>query len=402
MNMKEIKILITMVAKGNVCGSSIASQLHASDPQSTSTSAMQEDYIKEEQKNLKNELLRAQEEVKRIQAVPLVIGQFLEMVDDNTGIVGSTTGSNYYVRILSTLNRELLRPSASVALHRHSNALVDILPPEADSTISMLGDSEKPDVTYQDIGGLDIQKQEIREAVELPLVQGDLYEQIGIDPPRGVLLYGPPGTGKTMLAKAVAHHTTASFIRVVGSEFVQKYLGEGPRMVRDVFRLAKENAPAIIFIDEVDAIATARFDAQTGADREVQRILMELLTQMDGFDQSTNVKVIMATNRADTLDPALLRPGRLDRKIEFPLPDRRQKRLVFQACTSKMNLSEEVDLEDYVARPDKINNAEIASICQEAGMLAVRKNRYVILPKDFEDAYKDVVRKASDAFEFYK
>lgn len=363
---------------------------------------MQEEYVKEEQKNLKNELLRAQDEVKRIQAVPIVIGQFLEMVDEHHGIVSSTTGSNYYVRILSTLNRELLKPSASVALHRHSNALVDVLPPEADSTISVLADSERPDVTYQDIGGMDMQKQEIREAVELPLVQGDLYEQIGIDPPRGVLLYGPPGTGKTMLAKAVAHHTTASFIRVVGSEFVQKYLGEGPRMVRDVFRLAKENAPSIIFVDEVDAIATARFDAQTGADREVQRILMELLTQMDGFEQNTNVKVIMATNRADTLDPALLRPGRLDRKIEFPLPDRRQKRLVFQACTSKMNLSDEVDLEDYVARPDKINNAEIASICQEAGMLAVRKNRYVILPKDFEEAYKTVVRKASDSFEFYQ
>lgn len=221
------------------------------------------------------------------------------------------------------------------------------------------------------IGGYDIQKQEIREAVELPLTHFDLYKQIGIDPPRGVLLYGvswknqtffyqwtkcvniiyfkklkPPGTGKTMLAKAVAHHTDAAFIRVVGSEFVQKYLGEGPRMVRDVFRLARENAPAIIFIDEVDAIATKRFDAQTGADREVQRILMELLTQMDGFDVSVNVKVIMATNRADTLDPALLRPGRLDRKIEFPVPDRRQKRLIFQVCTSKMNLSEEVDLED--------------------------------------------------------
>ncbi|GAB4818309.1 hypothetical protein N2152v2_005355 [Parachlorella kessleri] len=363
---------------------------------------IQEEYIKEEQKYLKNELLRASEEVKRIQAVPLVIGQFLEMVDNNTGIVGSTTGSNYYVRILSTLNRELLKPSSSVALHRHSNALVEILPPEADSTISVMSQSERPDVTYQDIGGLDIQKQEIREAVELPLTQGDLYAQIGIDPPRGVLLYGPPGTGKTMLAKAVAHHTTAAFIRVVGSEFVQKYLGEGPRMVRDVFRLAKENAPSIIFVDEVDAIATARFDAQTGADREVQRILMELLTQMDGFEQSTNVKVIMATNRADTLDPALLRPGRLDRKIEFPLPDRRQKRLVFQACTAKMNLSEEVDLEDYVSRPDKISNAEIAAICQEAGMLAVRKNRYVILGKDFEKAYKNVVKKSSDAFEFYK
>ncbi|KAM7496345.1 hypothetical protein LguiA_020759 [Lonicera macranthoides] len=352
---------------------------------------IQEEYVKDEQKNLKRELLRAQEEVKRIQSVPLVIGQFMEMIDQNNGIVGSTTGSNYYVRILSTINRELLKPSASVALHRHSNALVDVLPPEADSSISLLSQSEKPDISYNDIGGCDIQKQEIREAVELPLTHHELYKQIGIDPPRGVLLYGPPGTGKTMLAKAVANHTTAAFIRVVGSEFVQKYLGEGPRMVRDVFRLAKENAPAIIFIDEVDAIATARFDAQTGADREVQRILMELLNQ-----------VIMATNRADTLDPALLRPGRLDRKIEFPLPDRRQKRLVFQVCTAKMNLGDEVDLEDYVSRPDKISAAEIAAICQEAGMHAVRKNRYVILPKDFEKGYRTNVKKPDTDFDFYK
>lgn len=249
------------------------------------------EYVKEEQSNLKRELLRASEEVKRIQSVPLVIGQFLEPIDEHTGIVGSTTGSNYVVRILSTLDRELLKPSSSVALHRHSNSLVDILPPEADSSISMLGQHEKPTETYADVGGLDMQKQEIREAVELPLVQFDLYKQIGIDPPRGVLLYGPPGTGKTMLVKAVANATTASFIRVVGSEFVQKYLGEGPRMVRDVFRLARENAPAIIFIDEIDAIATKRFDAQTGADREVQRILLELLNQMDGFDQDSNVKV---------------------------------------------------------------------------------------------------------------
>ena len=191
-----------------------------------------------------------------------------------------------------------------------------------------------------------------------------------------------------MMAKAVAHHTTASFIRVVGSEFVQKYLGEGPRMVRDVFRMARENAPAIIFIDEVDAIATKRFDAQTGADREVQRILLELLNQMDGFDQTVNVKVIMATNRHDTLDPALLRPGRLDRKIEFPNPDRRQKRLIFQVVTAKMNLSDEIDLEDYVQRPEKLSAADISAIAQEAGLHAVRNNRYVILNKDFEKAYK--------------
>jgi 26S proteasome regulatory subunit T3 len=363
---------------------------------------IQEDYIKDEMKALKRELLHAQEEVKRIQSVPLVIGQFLEMVDANTGIVGSTTGSNYYVRILSTLNRELLKPSSSVALHRHSNALVDILPPEADSTIAMMSAGEKPDVSYSDIGGLDIQKQEIREAVELPLTNAGLYEQIGIDPPTGVLLYGSPGTGKTMLAKAVANHTTASFIRVVGSEFVQKYLGEGPRMVRDVFRLARENSPAIIFIDEIDAIATKRFDAQTGADREVQRILMELLNQMDGFDQTTNVKIIMNTNRADTLDPALLRPGRLDRKIEFPLPDRRQKRLIFGVVTSKMNLSDDVDLEEFVSRPDKISGAEISAICQEAGMQAVRKNRYVVLPADFEAAYKGSVKKDDNTFHFYQ
>merc|ERR1719437_343871 len=259
--------------------------------------------------------------------------------------------------------------------------------------------TEKPNVSYKDIGGMDVQKQEVREAIELPLIQHHLYQQIGIDPPRGVLLYGPPGTGKTMMAKAVANATSATFISVVGSEFVQKYLGEGPRMVRDVFRLARENAPAIVFIDEIDAIATRRFDAQTGADREVQRILIELLTQMDGFDQSVNVKVIMATNRADTLDPALLRPGRLDRKIEFPLPDRRQKRMVFSTICGKMSISDDVDLEDLISRPDKLSNADVNSICQEAGMLAVRDNRYMVTGKDFEKAYANQV-KNNDEMEF--
>jgi 26S proteasome regulatory subunit T3 len=204
-----------------------------------------------------------------------------------------------------------------------------------------------------------------------------------------------------MLAKAVANSTDATFISMVGSEFVQKYLGEGPRMVRDVFRLARENSPCIIFIDEIDAIATKRFDAQTGADREVQRILLELLNQMDGFDQTTNIKVIMATNRADTLDPALLRPGRLDRKIEFPTPDRRQKRMVFQAATSKMNLSDELDLEDYVNRSEKVSSADISSICLEAGLEAVRENRYVVLPKDFDAAYEKAVSNREKELAFY-
>jgi 26S proteasome regulatory subunit T3 len=231
---------------------------------------LQEEYLKDEMRQLQRELLRAKEEIRRIQSVPLVIGQFNEMIDANYGVVSSTAGSNYYVRILSTLDRELLKPNTSVALHRHSHSVVDILPPESDSTIKLM--TEKPDVSYKDIGGLDIQKQEVREAIELPLIQHHLYEQIGIDPPRGVLLYGPPGTGKTMMAKAVANATNATFISMVGSEFVQKYLGEGPRMVRDVFRLARENSPCIVFIDEIDAIATKRFDSQTGADREVQRV----------------------------------------------------------------------------------------------------------------------------------
>ncbi|KAJ1916462.1 26S proteasome regulatory subunit 6B [Mycoemilia scoparia] len=363
---------------------------------------IKEGFIKDEYKHLNKELIYSQEEVKRIRAVPLVLGQFLEPIDRDTAIVGSTSGQNSLVRIMSTIDREKLKPGTSVAIHRHSCAVVEILPPEADSSISLLRDDEKPDVSYSDVGGLDTQKQDIREAVELPLTQFELYKQIGIDPPRGVLLYGPPGGGKTMLVKAVAHHSSAAFIRMVGSEFVQKYLGEGPRMVRDVFRMARENAPSIIFVDEVDAIATKRYDAQTGADREVQRVLIEFLTQMDGFDQSDNVKVIMATNRADTLDPALLRPGRLDRKIEFPMPDRRQKRLIFQTITGKMNLSDDVDLEDFVNRPDKLSGADIAAICQEAGMQAVRNNRYVITYEDLEKGYKIHLKKSDDGFNFYR
>ncbi|GIQ89313.1 hypothetical protein KIPB_011745, partial [Kipferlia bialata] len=186
--------------------------------------------------------------------------------------------SNTLVRVLSTIDKETLKPSASIAMHRHSNAVVKVLPPESDAGVRLL--AEKPNISYADIGGLDVQKQDLREAVELPLTHPELYDQIGINPPNGVLLYGPPGTGKTLLAKAVAYHTSASFINVVGSEFVQKFLGEGPKMVRDVFRVARENSPCIVFIDEIDAIATKRFDAATEGDREVQRILMELLTQV--------------------------------------------------------------------------------------------------------------------------
>lgn len=359
--------------------------------------SIKEEFLKDDLKYLRRELFRAQEEVRSIQSVPLQVGSFVEMIDKNYAVV--ECGSPSLVRVMRTIDRHLLKPNTSVALHRHSQALVDVLPPEGTTAVQIV--ANPPNVCYADIGGLDMQKQEIREAVELPLTHLALYNQLGIDPPKGVLLYGPPGCGKTLLAKAVAHHTSAAFISVVGSEFVQKYLGEGPKMVRDTFRLAREHAPSILFIDEVDSIATKRFDAEHGSDREVQRVLMELLAQMDGFDQQTSVKVIMATNRSDTLDPALLRPGRLDRKIEFPFPDRRQKRLIFQVLTQKMNLAPEVDLEDYVSRPDRISGADIGAICMEAGMHAVRRNRYIVLSKDFEKAYEKIVKKPDSVLSNY-
>jgi 26S proteasome regulatory subunit T3 len=359
---------------------------------------VKQSYVTNELRHLRRELIRAQDELKSVQAVPLTVGSFSEMVDANFAVIDNSGQS--LVRVMRTIDRRLLKPNTTVGLHRHSLSVVDVLPPEGSTSVHLL--ATPPDVSYADIGGLDMQKQEVREAVELPLTSLHLYQQIGIDPPRGVLFYGPPGTGKTMLAKAVAHHTKAAFISLVGSEFMQKWLGDGPRMVRDTFQLARENSPAILFVDEIDAFATKRSDAEHGGDREVQRVLMEFLAQMDGFDQDTSVKVIMATNRHDVIDPALLRPGRLDRKVYFPLPDRRQKRLIFQVITGKMNLSPEVDLEDYVSRPDKISGAEIHAICQEAGMSAIRRNRYVILPKDFEKAYEKTVKKGDAALACYQ
>ena len=345
-------------------------------------------YYEEDLDQLKRQLLIFQNEISRFQSVPLIVGQLMEKIDKNSCIIGSTTGNNYLVKIISTIDRNKLKPNSSVALHRNSNALVNCLEDEADSGINVVLPLEKPKIKLNEIGGLEKQKEEIRETIELPLINKRLYDEIGIEPPNGVLLYGPPGTGKTMLVKAVASKTTATFIKAVGSEFVQKYLGEGPRLVRDLFKTAKKYSPSIIFVDEVDAIATRRFDAQTGADREVQRILMEFLSQMDGFEKNFDVKIIMCTNRIDTLDPAILRPGRIDRKIEFPLPNIQEKRFMFQTLTRSMNLSNEVDIEYFVNRHERLSGAVIAAICQEAGIQAIRRNRYVVTQSDFLISYK--------------
>jgi 26S proteasome regulatory subunit T2 len=250
--------------------------------------------------------------------------------------------------------------------------------------------------SYADIGGLESQIQEIKEAVELPLTHPELYEEIGINPPKGVILYGEPGTGKTLLAKAVANSTSATFLRVVGSELIQKYLGDGPKLVRELFRVAEEHSPSIVFIDEIDAIGTKRYDATSGGEREIQRTMLELLNQLDGFDSRGDVKVIMATNRIQTLDPALIRPGRIDRKIEFPLPDIKTKRMIFRIHTSKMTLAEDVNLEEFIHAKDDLSGADIKAICTEAGLLALRERRMKVTHDDFKKAKEKVLYRKNE------
>merc|ERR1712062_912444 len=245
--------------------------------------------------------------------------------------------------------------------------------------------------SYADIGGLDTQIQEIKESVELPLTHPEYYEEMGIKPPKGVILYGEPGTGKTLLAKAVANHTSATFLRVVGSELIQKYLGDGPKLVRELFRVADDLSPTIVFIDEIDAVGSKRYDSNSGGEREIQRTMLELLNQLDGFDSRGDVKVVMATNRIESLDPALIRPGRIDRKIEFPLPDEKTKRRIFNIHTGKMNLSDDVDLEEYITSKDKLSGADIKAICTEAGLLALRERRMRVTNTDFEKSKENVL-----------
>ena len=265
-------------------------------------------------------------------------------------------------------------------------SIVGILADDQDPMVTVMKVEKAPLESYADIGGLEAQIQEIKEAVELPLTHPELYEEIGIRPPKGVVLYGEPGTGKTLLAKAVANQTSATFLRVVGSELIQKYLGDGPKLVRELFRVADDLSPSIVFIDEIDAIGSKRYDSSSGGTREIQRTMIELLNQLDGFDERSDVKVIMATNKIESLDPALIRPGRIDRKIEFPLPDIKTKRNIFKIHTSRMSLSDDVDLEVFVMSKDDLSGADIKAVCTEAGLLALRERRMKVNQEDFSKA----------------
>ncbi|KAK3947664.1 P-loop containing nucleoside triphosphate hydrolase protein [Pseudoneurospora amorphoporcata] len=323
---------------------------------------------------------------------PMGVGVLEELIDDDHAIVSSTSGPEYYVSIMSFVDKDLLEPGASVLLHHKSVSIVGVLTDDTDPAVSVMKLDKAPTESYADIGGLEQQIQEVRESVELPLLHPELYEEMGIKPPKGVILYGAPGTGKTLLAKAVANQTSATFLRIVGSELIQKYLGDGPRLVRQLFQVAAENAPSIVFIDEIDAIGTKRYDSTSGGEREIQRTMLELLNQLDGFDDRGDVKVIMATNKIESLDPALIRPGRIDRKILFENPDQNTKRKIFTLHTSKMSLNEDVDLEEFIAQKDDLSGADIKAICSEAGLMALRERRMRVQMADFRAARERVLR----------
>lgn len=359
---------------------------------------MEEEFIKN-QERLKTDEERHEEErskVDDLRGTPMTVGTLEEIIDDNHVVVSTSVGSEYYVSILSFVDKGMLEPGCSVLLNYKVHAVVGVLTDEADPMVTVMKLEKAPQETYADIGGLENQIQEIKESVELPLTHPELYEEMGIKPPKGVILYGVPGTGKTLLAKAVANQTSATFLRVVGSELIQKFLGDGPKLVRELFRLAEENAPSIVFIDEIDAVGIKRYESNSGGEREIQRTMLELLNQLDGFDSRGDVKVIMATNRIETLDPALIRPGRIDRKIEFPLPDEKTKRRIFNIHTSRMTLAEDVNLEEYVTSKDELSGADIKAICTEAGLLALRERRMKVTHEDFKKAKENVLYRKNE------
>ena len=337
--------------------------------------------IENEKIRLEREVKSLRSEVDRFRSPPLVLATITEVLDDHRMTVKSSTGPSFLVNYSKFLDEKLLVPGSRVALNQQTFGIVEVLPSEKDANVS----------------GMEIETEdqiiEVKETVELPLTEPELFERVGIEPPKGILLYGPPGTGKTLLAKAVANETNATFIKIVASEFVKKYIGEGARLVREVFELAKEKAPAIIFIDELDAVAAKRLKSSTSGDREVQRTLMQLLAELDGFESRGDIGIIGATNRPDILDPALLRPGRFDRFIEVPLPNEEGRREILKIHTKNMSFDEEADVDLLADLTDGFSGADLKAVCTEAGMFAIRAKRDKITVDDFMKAVDKVMDK---------
>jgi len=354
-------------------------------------------FLESEITRLKKKANRLEEEVRLIKSPPLIIGHIQDILDEGHAVVRSSNGTVFQVSLNQKLDAEKLRPGTRVALNQDSLSVVDVLSDAWDPLVSGAEMIERPDVEYEMVGGLDEQIASLREAIELPLERPEAFRKVGIDPPKGVLLVGPPGCGKTMVAKAVASQTNAAFIRMVGSELAQKYIGEGGRMVRELFSLAKDRAPAIIFLDEIDAIGAKRLDSATSGDREVQRTLMQLLSELDGFDALDNVKIIAATNRPDILDDALLRPGRFDRIVEIPIPDEKGRESILKINISRMSTTK-VNINRLVTITKGFSGADLKAVCIEAGMVAIRDERNKVSNDDFKTAVTAISKKRKTGF----
>ena len=342
-----------------------------------------------DRQRIARELKHLKAEMEKLKSPPLIVGYVKDMLEDGRVVLKSSTGPHFVVHVADFVDKSQMKAGDRVSLNQQSLSVVGILPSSLDPSVYGAEVVDHPSVTYEDVGGIKNQLQEIREAIELPLNRPELFEKIGIDPPKGILLHGPPGTGKTLIAKAVAHHTNATFIKLAGSELVQKYIGEGARLVRELFQLARQKSPSILFIDELDAIGASRYEASTSGDREVQRTLMQLLSEMDGFSPRGDVKIIAATNRPDMLDSALLRPGRFDRLIEIPKPDLEGRKEIFSIHTRRMALAPGVDPARLALLVgDQATGADIKAICTEAGMFAIREERDAVSVTDFEKSIR--------------
>lgn len=344
-------------------------------------------------RDLQREYDKTEDELKALQSVGQIIGEVLRRLDEERYIVKASSGPRYVVGVRTKLDKRKLVPGARVALDMTTLTIMRLLQREVDPVVFNMQADSAGHVDYSSIGGLSSQIREIRESVELPLLNPELFLRVGIQPPKGVLLYGPPGTGKTLLARAIASNIDANFLKVVSSAIVDKYIGESARIIREMFEYARQHEPCIIFMDEIDAIGGRRFSEGTSADREIQRTLMELLNQLDGFDHIGKVKMIMATNRPDVLDPALMRSGRLDRKIEIPLPNEQSRMEILKIHAAPLSKHGEIEYEAVVKLAENFNGADLRNVCTEAGMFAIRDERDYVVHEDFMKA----VRKLNDA-----
>ena len=334
-------------------------------------------------------LAKTEEHLKALQSVGQIIGEVLRQLDEERFIVKASLGPRYVVACRKKLDRGKLKPGVRVSLDMTTLTVMRILPREVDPAVFQMLNEDPGKVKYSDVGGLNEEIRALRETIELPLTNPELFKRVGIKPPKGVLLYGPPGTGKTLLARALACNLNATFIKVIASAIVDKYIGESSRLVREMFGYARDNAPSVIFMDEIDAIGGKRFSEGTSADREIQRTLMEILAQLDGFSQLEGVKVVMATNRPDILDPALLRPGRLDRKIEIKLPNEQGRVEVLKIHINPLAKKGEIDYEGLSKLCDGFNGADLRNVATEGGIFAIRAERDYVISEDlFKGARK--------------